>query len=213
MNKTIIVTGTDTDVGKTVFSAVLAGALKATYWKPVQCGFDEGCDRKKVEALANVKTLPEIYKLALPASPHLAAEAENIILDDKRMILPDVSPLVVEGAGGLMVPLNRKMLYLDLLARWQKPVILCCRTSLGTINHSLLSIAALKKVECPILGLAFIGDENKQVEETICQFANVNRLGRLPFLKDLTGKALAKSFNEQFDTEDIQKRLEAFNVS
>jgi dethiobiotin synthetase len=142
----VIVTGTDTGVGKTVFAAALAGALDAVYWKPVQAGLQEETDSETVlrlSGLAAERILPEAYRLKTPASPHLAAELDGIAIDPAALALPDtVRPLVVEAAGGLLVPLAREVVYIDVIAQWRAPVVLCARTTLGTINHSLLSTEA-----------------------------------------------------------------------
>lgn len=185
MNR-LIVTGTDTGIGKTIFSAGLVQALGATYWKPVQSGLEEETDSQIVTRLSARPALPEGYLLQLPASPHLSAEAEGVEIDTSTLALPKVEGvLVAEGAGGVMVPLNRRELYLDLFARWGAPVILCARTQLGTINHTLLSLNALRDVGCEVVGVAFIGDAEPEVEETICQFGDTAHLGRLPVIEEL----------------------------
>jgi dethiobiotin synthetase len=183
---TLIVTGTDTGIGKTIFSAGLVQALVATYWKPVQSGLEDETDSQIVSRLSGRPALPEGYLLQLPASPHLSAEAEGAEIDTGTLQLPDTDGvLVAEGAGGLMVPLNRRELYLDLIARWGAPVILCARTQLGTINHTLLSLKALRDAGCEVVGVAFIGNPEPEVEETICQFGKAAHLGRLPFVEAL----------------------------
>ena len=192
---TIIVTGTDTGIGKTVFSAGLTRALGATYWKPVQSGLDEATDSKTVARLAGRPVLPEAYRLRLPASPHLSAEMEGVEIDLARLTPPPIKgPLVIEGAGGLMVPLTRRHLFLDVIAGWQAPVVLVARTSLGTINHSLLSLAALRGMGCTVAGVAFVGDEMADSRRTIAAMGRVRDLGRLPFLADLTPDSLTSAF-------------------
>ena len=177
----IIVTGTDTGIGKTIFAAGLTQALGATYWKPIQAGLSDETDSEVVARLSGQPVLPETYRLKMPASPHLSAEAEGITIDPKRLRIPNVSsPLVIEGAGGLMVPINRETLFLDIFADWQAPIILCARTQLGTINHTLLSLRTLQHAGCPVIGIAFIGDAEPEVEQTICDFGKTRRLGRLP---------------------------------
>ena len=158
-----VVTGTDTDIGKTVFAAGLTGHLGAHYWKPVQAGLDEETDSQTVARLSGRPTLPEAYKLRLPASPHLSAEAEGLVIDPARLAPPPVRPLIIEGAGGLMVPLNRQTLFLQVIAAWGLPVILCARTALGTINHSLLSLMALRQAGARVHGIVFIGDRKSVV--------------------------------------------------
>ncbi|WP_295556425.1 dethiobiotin synthase [uncultured Hyphomicrobium sp.] len=208
MTQGVIVTGTDTGIGKTVFAAALAGALQAAYWKPIQCGLDGGGDSERVRALSGLppgRILPEAYRLQMPASPHRAAEAEGIEISVSKLRLPEIDgPLVVEGAGGLMVPVNRQTLTIDVFASWRLPVILVARTALGTINHSLLSIEALNGRNIPILGIAFVGDEIADTERTIVEMGNVRRLGRLPLLDALTPAKLAETFAAHFRVEDFR---------
>lgn len=208
MTQGVIVTGTDTGIGKTVFAAALAGALRATYWKPIQCGLEGGGDTKRVQALSGLPPehiLPEAYRLAMAASPHRAAEAEGIEISLAKLGLPKVAgPLVIEGAGGLMVPVNRQTLLIDVFASWRLPVVLVARTTLGTINHSLLSIEALNGRNIPILGIAFVGEEIANTERTICEMGNVRRLGRLPPLDTLTSEKLAGAFAAHFRLEDFR---------
>lgn len=204
---TVIVTGTDTEIGKTIFSAGLTQVLSATYWKPVQSGLEEATDSETVAHLSGSPTLPEAYRLQLPASPHLSAEREGVDIDPAMLALPQVDgPLVVEGAGGLMVPLNRACLYIDVIASWQAPVILACRTSLGTINHTLLSLEALRARGCCVLGVAFLGDEMTDTQRVITEMGNVRSLGRLGRIADLNSKTLAEAF-EAIDLVAIQEAM------
>lgn len=192
---TVIVTGTNTGIGKTVFSAGLTRALRATYWKPVQSGLEEATDSETVAHLSGRPVLPEAYRLQLPASPHLSAEAEGVEIDLARLAPPPVQgPLVIEGAGGLMAPLTRQHLFLDVIAGWRAPVVLVARTSLGTINHSLLSLAALRARGCTVAGVAFVGEDMPDSRRTIAEMGQVRDLGRLPFLADLTLDALVAAF-------------------
>jgi dethiobiotin synthetase len=148
--------------------------------------------------------LPEAYQLTAPLSPHRSAELDGLELSRKRLLqLPAVDPLVIEGAGGLMVPLTRDWLTIDLFADWQLPVVLCARTALGTINHSLLSIEALRLRDMPIVGVAFIGDANEDSERTICTMGGVKRLGRLPRLEQLDAANLAEAFRANFNLADF----------
>lgn len=193
-----VITGTDTGIGKTIFAAGLTGLMQATYWKPVQSGLEEETDSQIVARLTGRPTLPEAYRLKLPASPHISAAAEGAHIDPARLTPPATDPLIIEGAGGLMVPLNDDTLYLDVIASWQIPVILCARTALGTINHSLLSLAALRAAGAPVHGIAFIGEPEPQVEDTITRMGQTRRLGRLPFLADLTPDTLSAAFRAAF---------------
>lgn len=206
----IVVTGTDTDIGKTVFAAALAGALGAHYWKPVQAGTDEHgrTDRNRVIELSGLpqdRFVPSAYDLATPASPHIAAEIDGVTIDPARLSLPGVEgPLVIEGAGGALVPLTRDLLYADMFAKWGAPVILVARTALGTINHSLLSIEALRSRGVPILGVAFVGDAVEDSEAIIAAMGKVKRLGRLPFVDPLDAATLSAAFCENFDLQDFR---------
>lgn len=203
----IVVTGTDTDVGKTVFAAALAGALDASYWKPVQAGLDEGSDSKTVARLSGLapqRILPEAYRLTTPCSPHRAAEIDGVSIDIDRLILPEMpGPLVVEGAGGALVPLTRSLLFADVMARWQAPTIIVARTALGTINHSLLTIEALRHRHVPLLGIAFTGGANEDSEMTVATMGGLRRLGRLPWLDRLDPATLAAAFAANFDLADF----------
>ncbi|MFH0296302.1 dethiobiotin synthase [Bradyrhizobium sp. 31Argb] len=209
MSLRIVVTGTDTGIGKTVFATGLAGFLGAKYWKPVQAGLDGETDSQHVArlgALSCDRIVPERYRLRTPASPHLAAEIDGVGLDTESLHVPDTGtcPLVIEGAGGLMVPLSRSKLYIDIFARWQLPVVLCARTALGTINHSLLSIEALRHRRIDVLGIAFIGDENTDTETTICRIGRIRKLGRLPWLSPLSPDALRTAFEGSFNRDDFK---------
>lgn len=209
MNQTIIVTGTDTGIGKTVFAAGLTAALKATYWKPIQSGLepDGTGDRDNVARLSAAspdRILPEAYRLTTPCSPHLAAELDGVTIDLAALTPPTVDgPLVIEGAGGVMVPVDRTVTYADVFARWGHPVVLVARTELGTINHSLLSIEALRVRSVPILGVAFVGDANEDTEGTIAAMGQVKRLGRLPRIEQLDAETLATTFANSFRLEDF----------
>ena len=207
MTRTFVVTGTDTGVGKTVFAAALAGALGAHYWKPVQCGLEPGTDSARVEELSGLskdKILPEAYRFEAALSPHRAAELEGVTIDASRINPPALDgSLVIEGAGGLMVPVKRELVFIDVFARWELPVIVCARTALGTINHTLLSLEALRARQVPVLGVAFIGDENADNVRTICDLGNVQNLGRLPRLDPLNGVTLRAAFAANFRLEDF----------
>jgi dethiobiotin synthetase len=209
MTTRIIVTGTDTGVGKTVFAAALAGALGAYYWKPIQAGLLEETDRQAVlrlSGLSEERLLPEAYRLKTPASPHLAAAIDGITIDPETLVLPNTDgSLVVEGAGGLLVPLTREVAYIDVIARWRAPVVLCARTTLGTINHSLLSIEALRTRGIPLLGVVFIGDESAESERIIVEMGHARRLGRLPYLAQPTGDMLRAAFALHFNIDDFLK--------
>lgn len=208
MSTRLVVSGTDTDVGKTVFSAALAGTLDADYWKPVQAGRDDGTDALRVARLSGLppeRILPERYILNTPASPHYAARIDGVTIDANDLTPPPAKdrPLVIEGAGGLMVPINEDTLFIDVFARWKLPLVLCARTTLGTINHSLLSIEAVKRRDIPLVGIAFIGEEYAESERIICKIGGVRHLGRLPPLSPLTSEALRAAFATSFNLSDF----------
>ena len=198
-----VVTGTDTGIGKTIFSAALAQATGAPYWKPIQSGLEEETDSEIVARLAGVPVRPEAYRLVTPASPHIAAEIDGVNIDVEKLA-PPPGDLIVEGAGGALVPVTRTTLYADLFAKWQVPVIVCARTALGTINHSLLTIEALRSRDVPIHGLAFLGDPVPDSETTIAEISGIRRLGRLPVIDPLTSENLAAAFAANFDIADFR---------
>jgi dethiobiotin synthetase len=209
MNRRIVVAGTDTEIGKTVFSAGLAAVLGANYWKPIQAGLEGETDSQLVVRLGGLsddRIVPERYRLKTPASPHQAAAIDGVRIAAESLDVPDCGgrPLVIEGSGGLLVPLDDTTLYIDVFARWRLPIVLCARTALGTINHSLLSIEALRHRKLDILGIAFIGDGSPESERVICEIGRVRRLGRLPRLSPLTRSSLRAAFEDSFDPGDFK---------
>ena len=185
----IVVTGTDTGVGKTVAAAALAWRLGASYWKPVQAGLDEETDSEVVARLASVEVLPEAYRLTTPCSPHRAAEIDGATIDLDRLA-PPPGRLVIEGAGGALVPLTRDLVYADIFARWGLPVVVVARTTLGTINHTLLTVEALRARSIWVGGILFSGNAMPDSEATICAMGKVRSLGRIPVLDPLTPERL-----------------------
>lgn len=206
MNR-FVITGTNTDIGKTVFAAALTQALDGCYWKPVQAGLDGGTDAQRVAALAGLapdRILPEVWRLQAPASPHHAADLEGVCIEAETLTLPTCDrPLIIEGAGGALVPLNHDLLFADVFSRWKLPTIVCASTALGTINHSLLTLEALRARNVPVLGIAFIGEANASSEAAIVRFGQVRRLGRLPWLDTLTPDTLRTAFAAGFDQGDF----------
>lgn len=202
-----VVTGTGTDIGKTVFAAALTQALDGCYWKPVQAGLEDGTDAQRVAALTGLpadRILPEVWRLRTPASPHHAADLEGVRIDADALTPPDCArPLIIEGAGGALVPLNPDVLFADVFARWGLPVVVCASTALGTINHSLLTLESLRSRGVPVQGVAFIGAANDSSEAAIVRFGRVKRLGRLPWLDPLTPGTLAEAFAAGFDARDF----------
>jgi dethiobiotin synthetase len=211
MTLRVVITGTDTGIGKTIFSAALTDALGGYYWKPIQSGLNEVTDSETVCRLGGIsleRILPEAWRLKTPVSPHLSAEIDGVTISPETLQPPSTSlPLIIEGAGGLLVPLTRRETFADVFARWQIPVILCARTALGTINHTLLSLEAMRRRLIPILGVVLIGDEYSDTHKTIAEMGSVQILGRLPQLNPLTTGTLRQALREQFDVSSIRKEI------
>jgi dethiobiotin synthetase len=202
----LFITGIGTDVGKTIASAIITEALEADYWKPVQAGDLQNSDSHKVKSfLSNEKTVihPNSYALNTPASPHLAAELDGIVIDLKKIIEPKTeNHLVVEGAGGVFVPLNDTDCVIDLIQNEYK-VIVVSRHYLGSINHTLLTIEALQNRKIVIAGIVFSGDENKATEKIILSKTGIKCVGRIeqePYFDQNVIKEYADLFREQLLT-------------
>jgi dethiobiotin synthetase/malonyl-CoA O-methyltransferase len=188
----VFVTGTDTHVGKTITSAWLCQHWQAQYWKPIQSGLDGPTDRSVVATLAQVNTHPEAALLRAPLSPHLAAARENKTLSLAQFTLPAAPRLVVEGAGGCCVPINMQHTMLHLMQHLGLPALLVARSSLGTINHSLLSIQALHAAHIPVLGVIVVGPHNFDNCAAIEHFGKVPILAELPHWPTPNHHALAQ---------------------
>lgn len=186
MSQKLFVTGISTNVGKTVVSAILAEALKASYWKPVQAGDLEMSDSMKVKSLTeNVVVLEEAYKLTSPMSPHAAAKMDGIALPISLDYPTIEGNLIIEGAGGLLVPINDAGTTIaDWIKDWELPVILVSKHYLGSINHTLLTIEALQYRNIPIFGIVFVGDENIETESIIAA-TKIPIIGRVPMTDNL----------------------------
>lgn len=180
---TIFVTGIGTNVGKTVAAAVLTEALRADYWKPVQTGAPDDSDSRTIKSLLSngvSRIHPEAYALRIPASPHYAAAEEGVVIELQKMGAPVTSNrLVIEGAGGLLVPLNSKQLIVDYVVALAVPVVVVVRNYLGAINHTLLTLECLKQREIPVAGLLFNGTPYLDNEAVIAQFGEVRVLGHI----------------------------------
>jgi dethiobiotin synthetase len=204
-----VVTGTGSGIGKTAFSAALAGAIGAHYWKPVQPGAAEGSrvpDSETVGKLATLpaaRILPEVYRidgpLAFDGPP--AAPVEEI--DTDRLILPEARPLVIEGTGSALQPLTREVTFADVFAEWGLLTILVAPTAPDLFDHSLALIDALHERRVPLHGVAFVGEANEDHEASLTDRGAVRRLGRLPRLPALSPAALADAFAGGFDIEDF----------
>ena len=192
----LFVTGIGTEVGKTVIAAILTEKLKADYWKPVQAGDLDDSDTMKVRALVSNSVSvfhEEGFRLNHPMSPHAAAERDGVEIGLEDFKMPQTkNHLVIEGAGGLMVPLNDQDCVIDLIEGSGAEVVLVSRNHLGSINHTLLSIEALKSRGIPVRGLIFNDEENTETERVILKMTGLKCLGRVEFLKELTQEAIAK---------------------
>ncbi len=197
----LVVCGTDTDIGKTVISALLVEGLNAIYWKPIQSGLENGGDTAevcKILQLPQERWVKEAYRFKAPVSPHWAAEQENTEINPDKLQLPSVNkPLVIETAGGLLVPLNRKLLQIDQLHSWKLPILLVARTGLGTLNHTLLSIEALRSRHIPLLGLLLNGPPHQDNPKTLEQMGGVPIIGHLPVLDKINAQVLAEQWQKQ----------------
>jgi dethiobiotin synthetase len=202
----LIVCGTDTDVGKTVVSALLVQGLGAQYWKPVQSGDTEGGGShggdsgwiKTLLELPEQRIIPEAYRFKNPVSPHWAAELEGRQVEPEQLKLPKVAgPLVVETAGGLLVPLRRDWLQIEQMVQWQLPVLLVARSGLGTLNHTLLSVEALRHRNIPLLGLVLNGPSHPDNPRTLAELSGTPVLAQLPHLDPLDAQALANQWQRQ----------------
>ena len=207
----LVVCGTDTDVGKTIVSAWLVQGLKATYWKPVQSGLEGGGDRERVRLLLNLpseRLLPEVYAFTQPVSPHWAAELDQQPLDPERLKLPESSGhLVVETAGGVMVPLTRSWLQIDQLKEWNLPIVLVARSGLGTLNHTLLTLEALRLRNLKVLGLILNGPPHADNPDTLEQLGGVPVLAQLPPLQELNAEQLAQAWQLQGLSSTFQRLM------
>ena len=211
MPRTYFISGTDTNVGKTIVSAVLATKLEAHYFKPIQCGLNKMNlkDSEVVKSLSNkAKILNELYFLKKPLSPFVAAKQEKKKIDVNKILQfvknLKTKKLVIEGAGGLNVPINSNYLMSDLCQKLDTPLILVSRTKLGTINHTLMSLEVIKKKKINLLGIIFFGKKELETMETIKFFGkkilkkNIKILGRLPVAKELS-KNTIQAFTKKIE--------------
>ena len=202
MKQGFFVTGTDTNVGKTVVAAALVSALRkrqpVCYWKPIQTGIETDDDTQTVRALAacsETEILAAGYRLEKPLSPHLSAALAGVKIEISEIAslfdrANDDYFWIVEGAGGILVPLNDKDLMIDLMARLKLPIVIAARSGLGTINHTLLTVKALQNRKLEIAGVVMNGEPNAENRRAIEHFGGVNVLGELPFIQNLNAENL-----------------------
>jgi dethiobiotin synthetase len=205
MPKCFFITGTDTGVGKTMVSALLCAALDAVYWKPIQTGTRDGTDRETVMDLVQLppaRTIAEVYRFAPPVSPHLAGLRAGVRIDLRKIRMPRIPAgknLIVEGAGGALVPINRTQFMTDLMRHLKLPVFLVSRTALGTINHTLLSLAALRAARLDVRGVVMVGKPNRDNRKAIEHYGKIQVVGIVPRLEKIDGRTLRTVFTRYFD--------------
>lgn len=197
------VTGTDTGIGKTVVSSILTKGLNASYWKPIQAGLEEETDTEFVKRTTQVseeQIKPERYRLQTPMSPHGAAAIDEVQIQLKDFILPeyDTDNLIVEGAGGLMVPINDSDMIIDLVAYLGLPVLLVARSTLGTLNHTFLSLEALRKRSIPVLGVVLNGPRHQSNYEAIEKYGRTQILAEINTIETLSPQNLEQTFIREF---------------
>jgi len=204
-NKGFFVTGTDTGVGKTVLSALLCFSLRACYWKPIQTGATEGTDRQQLLAwgLPVEDAVDEVYVFNEPVSPHLASQWANVPIRLESIPVPTfrTKPLIVEGAGGVLVPINADKFMTDLAQYVQLPVVVAARSTLGTINHTLMSLLALRTAKLPIRGVVMIGPINKDNQAAIERYGDTAVIGKIPPLPIIDRAGLERTFQQSFDPQ------------
>lgn len=204
MPEGFFVTGTDTNVGKTVLSSLLCAALKGIYWKPIQTGASEGTDRATVIASAGLDpadVLDEAYIFDDPVSPHLAAQRADCEIALEKIYLPacrNGSPFIVEGAGGVMVPINSRQFMIDLMRHIALPAVLAARSTLGTINHTLLSLKCMEDSGIHVQGVVLIGPENNENRQAIERYGKAQVIGQIPLLQRIDKETLQNVFTTHF---------------
>ncbi|MGN6638709.1 MAG: dethiobiotin synthase [Mucilaginibacter sp.] len=196
-NRNIFVTGIDTGIGKTIISAILTEKLKADYWKPVQSGDLDNSDTLAVKKLISNSIThfhPEAYRLSQPFSPHKSADLDGIVIDPQKIIAPKTeNNLIIESAGGLMVPLNDNFLMIELIKKLGAEAVLVSRNYLGSINHTLLSAYTLKQYGIPIIGLIFNGPRDNYSEDYILQYTGLKLLGHVPDYSEMNKNSIIEA--------------------
>ncbi|KGG02595.1 Dethiobiotin synthetase [Prochlorococcus marinus str. MIT 9321] len=202
-----IICGTDTDIGKTLISSFFVRGLNSFYWKPIQSGIESQTDSQTVKKLTQAgkeKIIKEAYVFTKPLSPHWASEIDQKTINFDKLKLPKVQgSLIVETAGGLMVPITRNFLQIDQIKQWNLPIILVCKSSLGTLNHTLLSIEALNRRNIEILGLIVNGEKHLDNPKTLVDFSGIPLIAEFPYIKKMDSNNLDILWKEL----DIKNKL------
>lgn len=192
--KRIIIAGIHTEVGKSVIAAIVTEALQGCYWKPIQCGMPRDRDWVNERLSQPGRCYPEHLRLNASCSPHLAARIENVNIQAKDLIPPTCfDPLIIEGTGGILAPLNEKENWLDAAVHWNAQWILVHRHYLGSLNHFLLTMEAMQHRNLPLLGVIFNGEGDLETEQMLLQQTNTRCLGRLLWYKELTPNMIQKT--------------------
>jgi dethiobiotin synthetase len=204
--KGIVVAGIGTGIGKTFVAAILTEALEADYWKPIQAGNLDFTDTDFVKQhISNTKTVfhPEVYRLSAPMSPHAAAKIDGFEIQLDKLSIPETkNTIIIEPAGGLMVPLNDKQLNIDLIEKWDLPVVLISQIYLGSINHTLLSVEVLKSRSINLLGIIFNGERNPATEEFILSYTGVKCLARVN-QEEVVDKTVIRKYADELKQSGI----------
>lgn len=193
----IFVTGTDTGIGKTIVSAILVSGLNASYWKPIQCGLDQETDSEFVQRVTTSTGMifPEAYRLCQPMSPHVAAPYDGIAIDLDSVTLPQCAgPLIIEGAGGVYVPLNERVFMIDLIRRLDIPVLVVSSSRVGTINHTLLTLRYLREYGCTVFGVVVNGPVNCSNREAITLYGQVDVIAEIEEMTELNHTTISQAF-------------------
>lgn len=201
--ESFFITGTDTGIGKTIISAIIAKGLEASYWKPIQSGLNEETDTETVKRLTGLSDRhfkDETYRLTEPLSPHASAQIDGIHIKMERFQLPSfhTKHLIVEGAGGVMVPLNEDKMIIDLIASLKLPAIVVARSELGTLNHTFLTLEALRKRSIPVLGVVMNGSENESNRKAIEYYGQTTILAEIGHMKKRSPTVLQETFSNHF---------------
>lgn len=201
----LFVSGTDTGIGKTVVSAMFTAGLQASYWKPIQSGLESETDTefvKRVTGAGSKRLLPERYRLYEPLSPHASAAIDGVRISMRDFKIPDYQTdhLVVEGAGGLLVPINEQEMIINLIQHLGLPVLLVVRSGLGTLNHTFLSLEALRKREIPVIGVIMNGPKNESNRKAIEDYGQVEVIAELERLPEINSQELIRQFQSIFGT-------------
>ena len=203
MRGDLFITGSDTGVGKTLLSALLVAALNRKYWKPIQTGARDGTDRETVIQLSGIardRTYKEAYLFDPPVSPHLAAQEKGIVIDLRRIRRPgSLEPLIIEGAGGVFAPINDEQFMVDMMRTLKAPVVVAVRTAVGTINHTLLTVQAIRSLKLDLRGVVMIGRENLDNRRAIERYAKAPVIGWIPRMRRIDRERLRSVFERHFN--------------